>query len=491
MTTNEIYLKLKSYFEDTALPKVKSFTGAIGAQMGKAGAAIAGVNAIFGQMPGKIGAAINGVGRLATAAMTMGPVGAVITGASLAFQWFQDRAEKAAQAVADAAKRMAERIKARSDAIRNFVEEGISKSLDHSAARAEKAIRAFNNLASAYMKVAAAKDATAKAGDDAEIAKLRQQKTSAMSEASGGNKAITGAQFDVKIAERQAKATAEAHDRAVRTADAEAQNAAKRLDIAQMREVSAAQNLADANDRLAKARTMISHNDGGAWEKRMAAIREKAAKALSDAQQARITAEADATAATEKLKQAQLNQAAALADASAAVISAKDTLKNLEEAQIKSINASIEAAQKSALKEARDAEVNAAKNDAQRHRAGVQAGQERAAEAQAKINAARNERANAWAIYKNPEALRRLVDDQREERKQQNRFRRDSERLQRRNDWRTAKLGQRDELVRRMILAQEEEDNQRKELKAANQSILESKVELVKISNLLERSIGL
>ena len=42
MSANEIYLKVKTFFTDTALPKVKAFTTALANQMTQAGKAVAG-----------------------------------------------------------------------------------------------------------------------------------------------------------------------------------------------------------------------------------------------------------------------------------------------------------------------------------------------------------------------------------------------------------------------------------------------------------------
>ena len=60
MNANEILLRLKSVFTDTALPAVRSFVGAVGRQMKNAGTAIAGVSAMFGEIPGKIGKIVGG-----------------------------------------------------------------------------------------------------------------------------------------------------------------------------------------------------------------------------------------------------------------------------------------------------------------------------------------------------------------------------------------------------------------------------------------------
>ncbi len=498
MSGNEIYLKLKSYFEDTALPKVKAFTGAIGAQMQKAGNAIAGVNAMFGEMPGKIGAAINGVGRLATAAMTMGPIGAVVAGASLAFQWMQERATKAAKAIEDAAERMATAIRTRCDQIKNSVEAKLQKPLDEATTKADRAARAFNTLAAAYLKVANAKDATAKAGDDAEIAKLRADKASAMAGASGGDAAVVGSGYDVRIAERRAEAIADAHERNVKRIDQEAKDAQERLALAKDKERKATHALAEANLKLAHAQEEITPNDGGEWEKRVRRIREAAEKAAFDSTQARIAAEADATAAEEKLKQARLAQTAALADATAAVTNSKSSLASLEKAREDAAKAELEASRLKAEREAQErkraeqAAMRRAGNEQMADRRGeIGEWQGELAAANARVSAARQAQASAWALYKDPQAMRAVMDAERDEAKMQSRFEKDRKRLMQRGDWRTAQLGKRDEATRRMILAQEAEQKANKEAKEAAENLKKSRTALETIQGLLQQDVTL
>ena len=363
MNANEILLRLKSVFTDTALPAVRSFVAAVGKQMKNAGTAIAGVSAMFGEIPGKIGKIVGGLGRLSTAFLTLGPIGASVAVISTAFEWLQGKAQKAADAIMDAAKSMADAISARCEKIRASIRDALQASLEESTVKAQRAIRAFNTLADAYMKVAKAKDATAKAGDDAEIAALRQQRAEAV-EAKGDSPdaAIVGAQFDVKIAERAAKATADAHDRAVKAADKDAKDANDRLVLMRDAEAKAEKALAEAQQREAHAREDITPNDGGEWERQMRQAREKAEAAVFAAQQARISAEADATAADEKLKQAQLAQSAALSNSTAALASARTSLKNLVAARKKATQAELEEAERKALAEAEKARAQQARD---------------------------------------------------------------------------------------------------------------------------------
>lgn len=492
MTANEIYLRLKSLFVDTALPKIRKFVGAVGNQMSKAGKAVAGVTSMFGEMEGKMGKVVGAAGRVCTAIMALGPVGGVIAGATALWELFTAKAKESLEAFQKAAQRLAQQANAAMERVKRSIHEALNKSLEESTVKAKRATQAFDALADAYLKVAGAKDATAEAGDDAEMAALRQQKAEAVSRAGEGPEAaVIGAEYDVKIAERAAKATAEAHDRAVKKADEEAAIAANHALHVQSEESKARKALNDALKKEAEARKNITPNDGGKWEREMQEARKRAEAALVAAQQARIAAEANVAAAAEKVKQAQLAQAAALADASASVTSARSSLGKLVKARDDAAKAELEAAEKAAQKAARDAERKELNRDAKFHRQFIQGEEGRIAESAEKLRAAENAKASAWAMYKSPEAMRAQLQEEKNEARARRRFEADAERLQRRSDWRTARLGRRDEATRRMLLAKEEADVRKKELDGMRRQVADSKRALEKIAATLEQEVAL
>lgn len=480
MTANEIYLKVKTLFTDTALPRIRSFTAAIGKQMRSAGKAIAGVNAMIGEMPGKLGQAIGGIGRFATAFMTLGPVGAVLTGISLAVELVGAKMKKSCDAMVEASKRALAEVEAAWSKMKRGILDNLDKSLKSATSEAQRSARAFETLAASYLKVAAAKDQTASAGDSADVAALKAARTGAMAAASDGARANIGAEYDVKIAERVAKATAEKHDRAVAKADGEAAAAAGRLAIASDAEAKAKKAVADAQEMEARAQNVRDQE----FRRQLTAKREAAEQALFDAQQKRIAAETEVAVANEKQKQAALAQAAALNDASAAVVQAKQTYADLVRAQKEA--AAAEVAQKEAA--AKKAALEGRQGDIRANLGGLQAAFNRQ---QAAVAAAEQGKANAWALYKSPEAMKAKLQEEKEEQKAQARFTRDAERLQRRSDWRTARLGTRDEAVRRMLLAQEEAKNEKKELDRMRQHVQDATNELQGIAAVLNRGVML
>lgn len=493
MTANEIYLRLKSIFTDTALPKIRKFVGAVGSQMSKAGQAVAGVTAMFGEMQGAMGKAVSAAGRVCTALMALGPIGGVIAGVSAIIDALSASAVKTANEIRAAAQRFAESARASIERARNAVRDILQKTLEESTVKAKRATQAFDDLAAAYMKIAKAKDATAEAGDAAEIAALRRQKAEAI--ASAGSKtdeAMTGAEFDVKIAERAAKATADAQNRAVAQAEADAKNAASRVSYLGLEEVKAQQALADVKFREKWMKEQPSDgSEGDSALRELRQHRERVEAALLNAQRARAAAETDALVASEKLKQAQLAQAAALADSAAAVAAAKKSLANLEQARDKAAKAELDAAEKAAMKAAHDAERKALNQEAGFHRRFIQGEQARVAESAEKLRAAENAKASAWAMYKSPEAMRAQLQEEKNEARARRRFEADAERLQRRSDWRTARLGRRDEATRRMLLAKEEADVRKKELDGMRRQVADSKRALEKIAATLEQEVAL
>lgn len=492
MTANEIYLRLKSIFTDTALPKIRKFVGAVGSQMSKAGQAVAGVTAMFGEMQGAMGKAVSAAGRVCTALMALGPIGGVIAGVSAIIDALSASAVKTANEIRAAAQRFAESARASIERARNAVRDILQKTLEESTVKAKRATQAFDDLAAAYMKIAKAKDATAEAGDAAEIAALRRQKAEAI--ASAGSKtdeAMTGAEFDVKIAERAAKATADAQNRAVAQAEADAKNAASRRTYLELEEVKAQQALADVKFREQWMKEQPSDGSEDSALRELRQHRERVEAALLNAQRARAAAETDALVASEKLKQAQLAQAAALADSAAAVAAAKKSLANLEQARDKAAKAELDAAEKAAMKAAHDAERKALNQEAGFHRRFIQGEQARVAESAEKLRAAENAKASAWAMYKSPEAMRAQLQEEKNEARARRRFEADAERLQRRSDWRTARLGRRDEATRRMLLAKEEADVRKKELDGMRRQVADSKRALEKIAATLEQEVAL
>lgn len=480
MSANEIYLKVKTLFTDTALPKIKTFTTAVMAQMSQAGKAVAGISAAFGELPGKMGKTLGALGRVWTAFMALGPVGASIAALGTAWEFVEGKMKKSCDAMVEASKRALAEVEAAWSKMKRGILDNLDKSLKSATSEAQRSARAFETLAASYLKVAAAKDQTASAGDSADVAALKAARTGAMAAASDGARANIGAEYDVKIAERVAKATAEKHDRAVAKADAEAAAAAGRLAIASDAEAKAKKALAEAETMESRAQ----HVRDEQFRRQLAAKREAAEQALFDAQQKRAAAETEVAVANEKQKQATLAQSAALSDATAAVVQAKQTYADLVRAQKEA--AAAEVAQKEAA--AKKAALEAEQGGIRANLGGLNAAFNRQ---QASVAAAEQGKANAWALYKSPEAMKAKLQEEKEEAKAQARFSRDAARLQRRADWRTARLGARDEATRRMLLAQEEAKKEKAELDRMRKHVEEAENQLKGIAQTLNQGVVL
>lgn len=480
MSANEIYLKVKTLFTDTALPKIKAFTANVARSMSRAGQAVAGISAVMGELPGKMGKAISGLGRVWTAFMALGPVGAVVAGIGAAWELVEAKMKKSCDAMVEASKRALAAVEANFAKMKQGILDNLDKSLKSATTEAQRTARAFETLAASYLKVADAKGQTAAAGDSAEVAALKAERTGAMAAASEGARAGIGAEYDVKIAERIAKATAENHERAVAKADAEAAQAAGRLNLATDAEAKAKKALAEAETMESRAQ----HVRDEQFRKQLTAKREAAEQALFDAQQKRIAAETEVAVANEKQKQAALAQAAALNDASAAVVQAKQTYADLVRAQKEA--AAAEVAQKEAA--AKRAALEGKQGDIRANLGGLRGAFN---QQQAAVAAAEQGKANAWALYKSPEAMKAKLQEEKEEAKAQARFSRDAARLQRRSDWRTARLSARDEATRRMLLAQEEAKKEKAELDRMRKHVEEAENQLKGIAQTLNKGVVL
>jgi hypothetical protein len=93
----------------------------------------------------------------------------------------------------------------------------------------------------------------------------------------------------------------------------------------------------------------------------------------------------------------------------------------------------------------------AAEANADFMRPAIGAAEDRIAKAEAQVD-------QAWGWVKDPQSFRQQLKSEKENAKAQQKFEKDAERLQQQADWRTKRLGAKDEATRRMILAQEEKD---------------------------------
>ena len=426
------------------------------------------------ELSGKMGKLASSVRGIYSAFVAMGPVGLVLAGVQAAVSLLTGAIQKAKDKWLQLIQARADNMTAVLQRLKQHLFDIGDAALKKATTEAERATKAFEALATAYLKVAKAKDATAKAGDDAAIAGMRLDKAQAMNAA--GNRdaaAVVGADFDVKIAQAELEAVQrEAEAAAQRARDEESQNRI-RLEAATANEEAAKIALAQAKEDEDFTRDVT-----GLEEEHKHALQNlvTAEKTLADAVNARVAAQANLDASGEAVKQAELTMAAKLATAGAAVENASRARKELLEAQKEEARRKAEAEAKARQREEEEAKRKAdaeAKARQRREYAQMQReAQERLSstqstynDAQRQADASQRQADTAWSWYRSPSAWQSQRQEERDEAKAQRQFAKDFERLQKRQDWRTAQLGDKDELVRRVALAREQAEADQERLK--------------------------
>ena len=385
MTANEIHLKVRGTFVDGISTNATRALNTVSSLSSKVGRACNGMtqamSAFGGAASSSLGKVASGVGNLVGAFATMGPVGGIVAGISLAFETWSKRATEAAEKC----KKFADELKAAIDAKFNAELAKMNDSLKDTASEADRAAKAVENMAKAYLTLSAAQDATVKAENNNDLAILRNQKQVAMGAAgSDGEKARVGAAYDTQIAQTRLAQIVQEQAAKIETAVYEETTAQKKLKIAIEKEEEWRLAVAKAEEEQAEMSGVDAKLDKALAEK----VR-KANEAYEKAVEEHEKAEDAAEVATEKVKTARLEQAAAITDARTAVIAATQTeeklSKSLKEAQEKRIKAE-EAAALAATKKDLQEQLKEAENRGKEAAGAVNAANAEVAAAQQKFN---------------------------------------------------------------------------------------------------------
>lgn len=465
---NEIWLKVKGWFEDkistqvkTALSKVRDSARGVAGMFSSVASAFSG----FGS---QIGKTLGAIGSVADAMIKVGPLGGLLAGVNVVFGYFIDKAEKAAAAMLKLANDALARTQERLARIKATEIEKLDNAISKAADDAQRAAAAFDAMANAYLKVARAKEQTAAAGDDAIAARLALEKQNAISAApDSGTAAVVGAGYDVRIAEGRLSAVRERQAAAVEMAAKQASDDAKRAAAADkaVRDASAA--LALARRKRAEAENM-EETAPDFLRARERSVR-AAAKALEAARLKQVSAQAQAESSSEAYRAALLKQSAAMDSATAAVVAAKrteaDVIKGRQDAEAADmerlkLEAERRAAAERAVTEARRKEVETLKGSiaaSEKSRVFFEGAQSRAAQ----------ELANAWHLYRDKAAMQAVMDEEAAQKEAEQSWARDFNSLKsRRRDWRTAEnLNVDDRATREVALAKERKELAEKSLR--------------------------
>lgn len=289
---------------------------------------LATLGAAIGQAGGKFGRMAREAANMMWSIQQLGALGGVMAGAQIAIDRISEHFIAKADAMAEAAERMKDRINDRLDRLNAARLNEVDKALKAAATDADKAAAAFNAMATAYMKVANAGNGKMTAFESSEIADMELRKANEMANASPDDAPIVGAKADISIAEKRLGQTVEDTERRIGLAGREEADARHRLAMAKDKEKSASAALAKASEEL-QASEDSDNRDVETLRQRKAKAEETYAAAVN----ARVLAEADAKAATENELKVRYESAQAISSAKRSVVEAKMTHASLERAK--------------------------------------------------------------------------------------------------------------------------------------------------------------
>ena len=367
--------------------------------------AMSSVAATLGSVGGSLGQTANQVASFMWSFQQMGALGGIIAGAQIAISKISDHYIKAADAMVAKAREMGDKVRANLDKINQARMDSVNKALEEATTKAKEAATAFDTMAAAYMRVQQAKDATAKSGMTAGMAALNLDKARAMSEAKDDSeRALIGADYDVKIAQRQMADTRAAQDAAVADAedDAAIKNSQAKMARQAERDALAAKKKAEAEYELDVDVAEASGGESRNIEKSKAA-KDAAEKAYADAVNDRIRKVAESKAAEQRVIQAQNARTAALDDSERNLIEARDAESRLIDAQKKAAQAELDRADAARRKALADARIVASQKEQE-----TLVGQ--ASAASADVARFGGEFNRAFDLWRDPEAAQQAVD---------------------------------------------------------------------------------
>lgn len=512
MAENEIHLSYIAKFKDFAsaqIAKLNRIADGAKSKLGSAGRLFSALGANMDGLDGKVGKVASALGTVFGALRALGPAAAGLAAVSFAIDFlatkFFELKLKAAEAAVTVGRELGERIRANLERLKADQLKRVNNALEEATTKAAKASKAFEAMAAAYIKVNKAKDAVDSAEAGRDIAELQAKKQAALERPDEKSAALEAADIDIQIAERKHKAVIDAQALSVMEAKDQAEADQKRLHAAEETVEKAELALAEAKE----AAVLSAANDGKLSDettdknledlhKANLANLAKAEAALADAQNALTAAEANAAASAEGVKEALLKQEAAITESNTGIAAAKHARQKLVDAQKKAADAELDriAREAQAQIEKEEAERNARDRKALQDRA--DAARENLGAAAANLNAAKADAAQskqnanyAWQLFRNPEQLKAVQKDEKENAKAEKKYQRSLASLMRRTDWRTANLGGRMDGVRRVALARERAERDATRVKKLQDDVAAAKKNLQDILDELKGKVAL
>lgn len=312
----------------------RAVTSAISGVKESAGVATKGVSMLassLGQVGGSLGHAARQVANFMWSIQQMGAIGGIMAGAQIAIEHFSKKYVEAVDKMKKAVDDMASSVHEKFEAIKSKAIENVNDQLAEATTKAAEAAKKFDTLAAAYMKVAQAKDAAAKAEGDARLSDLYLEKSKAMSgEQNADKRALIGAGYDVRIAGRKLSNVDSDTLRELGRAIEEEDNAKERAYASTLNVAKAEKAKKHASE---KYQLFLDSGTDAKELKELAGLKKAAEKAYVDALNEQTKAMADAEAAKERVKQVENTRRAAVGNAKMGLVDAERTEKDLRKSQ--------------------------------------------------------------------------------------------------------------------------------------------------------------
>ncbi len=262
--------------------KVASGIGGIVKNAQRAVPALLLLNQTFGQSDGIMGKAIRSISGVASALAAFGPAGGIVAAAKAGMDvvagYFIEKAEK----MLEKAKELGAAMTKRLDKLKEMRLEHLANDLERVANGASKAERRFEDFAAAAAKVSGASDAEAAAREEGELAGMRHQMEMAVGSADEIDAEAVGAEWKLKIAEREAEIRDAATNREREAAEAELKMEEAKLALAEKNAQKLQEAAEEAARKYEEAFATSSETDPK-WVASMKRLSDQAAKAATEA----------------------------------------------------------------------------------------------------------------------------------------------------------------------------------------------------------------
>lgn len=481
---SEIKIHLSTYLKDAGIRETKGQIEKLAQNVEKVNGRVAkGADEAaksVGRLPGAFGKLQHALGGVAAKAMAV--IGAIKVGWDIG-KWIdanvivpllgiRDPIEELKKKNGELKREAAEAAKAWGEALEKW-----SAGWEREVNGAERARQKIEDLAQAYLKMQAARERIARAGDDATMLGLERDKFNAMASAASPEEAAAlGKYHDVLIAEEEAKQKIAQFDRQSEAAAKERESAERQIEKMEERRFRLLQQKAEVEKKLEYAQSQQSVHDLG-WEgskraEEQALAKQRAIEAqLSGVDRDIANRRADLAAMVtggqaEEQERRNIEERARLEvderrkayDDYIAYVEAQEA-SAIEEMGKKRL----EEARKAAEAEMRERERMERELAAQRLddlRGELRERERMESAARSRQSAAESSLSTAWGWYRDQSRMQAVIDEQKAQAAAEVQWQKDFDRLRfKHRDWRDMEFGSlsaADEAVRQVALAKEE-----------------------------------